>query len=198
MLETPLMPVRCRRSVAAVLAVSTVLLRGACGSDKSSSPKTTTTTASSTIPASTTTVTFAPVKLGEGSDAQGRISNIIFAGRFIAQYVKDTGNPARDIDRLKARLKNQYPKVALVDGKTEATPTQISALSSTLDPAKPQGAKNPYVLAFAVKDTAGKCVGAVSYGYKVLGEHLTSFINADMGACNAENALKYGTNLIPH
>src|SRR4051795_6519876 len=117
-----------RHSLSGVLALSALLVLAGCGSDKKASE----TTTSTSTPTSTTTVTFPPVKLGEGSDAQGRISNMLFAGRWIAQYVKDTGNKARDLDRLRTEMKHQYPKVKVVGPTVTATPTQVSALSGTL------------------------------------------------------------------
>ncbi len=200
MLESPLMRASRRRSIAAVLAAGVVLLLAACGSDKSASPTTSTssTPGSSSNTSSSVPATFPRVKLGEGADDQGRIAVGPLAGRFIAQTVRDRGNQMRNIAQLAGRLRVQYPEVELVGADVTATPTKISALSSTLDAKQEPGAKNPYTVAFAVMDTAGKCVAGVSYGFPVVGAKLVSYIDAEMGACNAQNALEYGTSLIPH
>jgi hypothetical protein len=201
-----------RRTFCASLALALVVL-GACGDDDkaepgdSTTPPTTESTDTSDPTATTgdapgTTeppVTYPPVKPGEGTDAEGRISDSLIAGRFVAQQVAKLKNDATNLDEFAKIVEGQYPEVELVGPDETATPNTISSTFTTFDPSKDAGPQNVRILSFTVMDTHDKCVGIVFFGYPdITGEieKLYSFVGAPI-TCNADEGINWVRDRLP-
>jgi hypothetical protein len=84
--------------------------------------------------------------------------------RFIADTVLAWGEAALDPAALAEGIRGVYP-VGVGGYLVEADPTGISLAVTTVDAKDVASADNPHVVAFAVADADGRCIGRAVTGY---------------------------------
>jgi hypothetical protein len=147
--------------------LSLTLLAAGCADGASTTTSTGAETSTTNAPAAGTTgATPPPTTAGAqpGMDDAGNIVDARTIRLFVANTVVAWGVDALDPSQLAAGITTVYP-VGVSGSAVEADPTRISLISASLDDKDVAGSENPHVVAFAVADTTGACLGGVVWGY---------------------------------
>jgi hypothetical protein len=141
------------------------LLIAACGDDASTSTSVPPTTAPTTTTVVTTTTSIATTTtLAVGLDADGKIADGTVLRQFLFATIALWGEAALDLDALAAGIQTVYP-IDVRGGGRDADPEGISIFANPIDDKDVVGTDNPWVVAFAVADTTGACIGGIVFGF---------------------------------
>jgi hypothetical protein len=98
-------------------------------------------------------------------DALGQIAFRETVVGFVENTVIAYGEQGVDPEALAQALLQTYPSISVDGSGIDATPTSISLYSNTVDDKSSPAADNPWVVAVAVMDTTGACLGGAVYGF---------------------------------
>lgn len=145
-----------------VLAIGTCALLLGCGGGADSE-------AGADDPAAATTTIASSSSSAAGEESTGVEGDEVTDARVVAQFYANTvvawGEQAFDLEALAEGTSEVYPDLTLSGSAIAADPSTVSAVATLIDDKSVASADNPHVVAFAVKDTGGRCVGVAVTGH---------------------------------
>lgn len=143
-----------------VLAIGTCALLLGCGSSADSEEG---------VDDSAAVTTTASSAAAAGEEATGVEGGEVTDARVVAEFYANTavawGEQAFDLESLAEGTSEVYPDLTLSGAAIAADPTTVSAVATLIDDKSVASADNPHLVAFAVRDTGGRCVGVAVTGH---------------------------------
>jgi hypothetical protein len=155
------------RKSAVCFALLLVAIVPACGDDASTSSSVAPTTSAGTTtvaPSTPTTPVATTTTLPAGLDVDGMIADGTVVREFLFDTIALWGEAALDLDALAAGIQTVYP-IDVRGSARDADPEGISIFANPVDDKDVVGTDNPWVVAFAVADTTGACIGGIVFGF---------------------------------
>lgn len=121
----------------------------------------------SAAPGASTTSVSVPAQAD--SETNGVEDGEVTDARVVAEFYANTalawGEQGFDLQAMAEGTASTYPDLSLSGSAVPADPTTVSAGATLLDDKDVPGDDNPGIVAFAVRDVGGTCIGAVAVGH---------------------------------
>lgn len=152
-----------RGALVALLLISAGV---ACGSGDDGAPENTTATTVTTVGGEEATTTAAAPTGGESAGMDG---GEVTDSRTVAEYFANTavafGEQGFDVAAIAEATVDVYPDLSIVGSALPADASTVSANATVVDDKDVASTDNPGIVAFAVKDTSGRCTGIAVVGH---------------------------------